>query len=165
MTRLGADKAEYHDLGSRELRAIEHQREEALQLSKRSTEEESSDADWDAEDDDNSNAQHSLQGPHSDLSSTQSVSYIKVTKPGVIRLERVLDSSTGNIARVFPGEVTVVPCPIAEFLPDNVAKGNGVRCQGSKEELEVKMMGVPPLSLRWHREVSGRRCRLLSILQ
>lgn len=157
LSRLGSDKTEHLDLGSRELRSIEHQHEEALQLSKRSTEEENSDADWDSEDEDNALIQQSLRGQQSDLSSTQSLSYIKVTKSGVVRLERVIDSTTGNMARIFHGEVTVVPCPIAEFLPDNIAKSNGLRCQGSHEELSIKINGVPPLSLRWHREVGGRR--------
>lgn len=157
MSRLGSDKTEYLELGSRELRSIEHQREEALQLSKRSAEEEKNDADWDAEDENEPTAQQSLQASQSELSSTQSMTYIKVTKPGSVRLERVIDSMTGNMARVFQREVIVVPCPHAEFLPDGVVKGDPLRCQGAQEELFVKVRGVPPLSLRWHREVSGRR--------
>ena len=154
---MGSDKIDYLELGSRELRSIEHQREEDLQLSKRSAEEDKNDADWDAEDEDESTIQRPLNAPQSELSATQSMTYIKVTKPGLVRLERVMDSTTGNIARIFNGQVTVVPCPHAEFLPDNLIKGSSQRCQGSQEELSVKVRGVPPLSLRWHRDVGSRR--------
>lgn len=147
------------DISAKEIRAIEQQRLEALQLSKASIEAEEgySEVDWDPEDDDSSETQDRLIGFSQELEKTQSVVHIKVSKPGVIRLERVLDASTSSTARIYPNEVPIVSCPQAVFLNDNLAKGSPVRCTGSKEELSVRVSGVPPLSLNWHRDINGRR--------
>ncbi|KAH8120086.1 hypothetical protein DFH11DRAFT_1558255 [Phellopilus nigrolimitatus] len=157
----GTEKVDYVDLNARELRNIEQQRLEALKLTKASASadsEENSDDDWDDEDEDLAEGNNYLIGPSSqELEKTQSVVHLKVTKPGTVRLERVLDSTTTNMARIFFGEVSVVPCPQAEFVPDSIVKGNGIRCMGSKEELAIKVFGVPPLSLKWHKEINGRR--------
>lgn len=161
VTRPGSDKIDYVDLGARELRTIEQARLEALQLTKASAsaEDEDSDVDWDGDDEDfpESLGQDRLVGFSRELEKTQSVMHLRVNKPGTVRLERVLDSTTNNMARVFYGEVSVVPCPQAAFVPDAIVKGNNVRCVGAKEELAIKVFGVPPLSLRWHRDVNGRR--------
>ena len=150
---------DYFDLNARELRHIEQQRQEALQLTKAasSTENENSEVDWDSEDEVVPKNQDRLIGLSKELEETQSLVYLKVTKPGNVRLERVLDSTTSNIARIYKSEIPVVPCPQAAFAMDSIVKGNAVRCAGSKEELSIKVSGVPPLTLRWHRDINGRR--------
>ncbi|KAI5121322.1 hypothetical protein M0805_003789 [Coniferiporia weirii] len=159
----GSDKVDYVDLSAKEIRLIEQQRLEVLQAAKSADPvdpEGNSDADWDGEDEELQTSQDRMMGflPASqELEKTQSVVYLKVTKPGTVRLERVLDSATANMARIFPGEISVVPCPQAEFAHDSIVDSDGVRCMGSKEELSVKIFGVPPLDLRWHREVNGKR--------
>ena len=92
------------------------------------------------------------------LEKTQSIAHIRVSKPGIIRLQRVYDSSSQTDARISLSEVIIAPCPYASFVDDVIAKGDNIRCVGSGEELAVKVFGVPPLSLKWHREISkGRR--------
>ncbi|KAL5535305.1 hypothetical protein ACEPAF_3399 [Sanghuangporus sanghuang] len=159
VTRPGSGKVDYIDVSAKEIRAIEQQRLEALQLSKASAEAEEgySEVDWDSEDEDSPETQDRLIGFSQELEKTQSVVHIRVNKPGIIRLERVLDASTSSAARIFPSEVPIVPCPQAVFLSDNLVKSNTIRCIGSKEELSVKVSGVPPLSLNWHRDINGRR--------
>lgn len=157
----GSDRIDYVDLSSKELRSIEQQRLEASRQDSESiSQAEDSEVDWDDEDQESSTSRHHATRHTSlypELEKTQSIVYIKVTKPGIIRLDRILDSTMPNMARIFPGEVHVVSCPEAEFTNDNVDKGKGVLCAGAKEELLVKVTGVPPLSLRWHRDINNRR--------
>lgn len=95
----------------------------------------------------------------SNLQSTQTIVHIPVNKPGgTVRLERVLDTTNAAARLAHPLEVVVVPCPTAEFSPETVADTN-VRCAGQDKDLklEIDIVGVPPLSLRWYKEVNGKR--------
>ncbi|KIJ53452.1 hypothetical protein M422DRAFT_241697 [Sphaerobolus stellatus SS14] len=88
------------------------------------------------------------------LEKTEVLQHIKVNKPGIVRLERALDQSNADV-RLRHTEVTVVYCPKVEFaLEDNADEK---RCVGKEETLDLKVFGVAPLTLKWHREVSGRR--------
>ena len=158
ISQVGSDKYEAVDLNAKEIRAIESQRLEALQVTRNAAsnnEDEYNEADWDEEA--QSGPELLLPPGTASLERTQSVAHIKVTKPGVIKLQRVLDSTTSNVARIAPVEVKVVPCPQAVILPDKISSGDNIRCMGTREELTVRVSGVPPLSLKWFREINGRR--------
>lgn len=153
-------KVDKVDLSAKELKAVETARLEALQAMRASTSKQDNE-DYDEYDDDEDDGDDS--DPHAmRLQKTQSMTYIRISKPGTLRLDRVVDSSSVDARFVYPREVTIVPCPRAEFVPDNVAD---VRCatprvtSGAGEEvnLEIDVYGVPPLSLRWYKEVDGKR--------
>lgn len=161
-----SQKVDTIDIGTRELRLIEEQLQQALQVTKNAANgktDQYNEEDWDGEDEEEeitetSDGQRLLGSAASQkLEKTQSIVHLKVTKPGTVRLIRVLDSTTSNTARIYPNEIPVVPCPRVSFVPDKIASGNDIRCVGSKEELGVKVYGVPPLTLKWHREINGRR--------
>ncbi|KIM79771.1 hypothetical protein PILCRDRAFT_9965, partial [Piloderma croceum F 1598] len=184
LTPLGdgdGGKVEYVELGARELKAIEVARVESLSIARpgsvgstNNLPQNNDDDEYDEYDDDPSSpSSPSDTKPTTDsadqhhLQKTQSITHIRLKKTGTIRLERVLDVSSNTAARLaHPLEVTVVPCPKAEFLADRV---ESVRCAGagagtdSKEgtgtdlKFMIDIKGVPPLSLRWFKEVNGRR--------
>lgn len=163
ITVPGSDKPELFDLNTKDLKAIEHSRAESLHLTKSmpsSNMDEEDEDDWDAEDEDDGPSSGKLLGLHStsqSLEKTQSIAHLRMSKPGIIRLEQVVDAASSNSARIYPTEFALVPCPQAEFVEDRISRGDSVRCVGSKEELTVKIFGVPPLTLKWHREINGRR--------
>ncbi|KAH9835872.1 uncharacterized protein C8Q71DRAFT_100734 [Rhodofomes roseus] len=152
-------KIERVDLSAKDLKAIENARLEDLQVARDAASKRDNDEydEYDDEEDDQSDAESPFK-----LQKTQSVTYIRVSKPGTLRLDRVLDTSNADARLVYPGEVTIVPCPRAEFVPDDIPD---MRCatpgitSGAGEELnlQIDVYGVPPLSLRWYKEVDGRR--------
>lgn len=157
-------KVDYMDLSAKELKSIEQSRLEGLQVSRSAvSKKETEDYDDydDEEEEDSTSSKHS-----SSLQKTQGVAHIRVSKPGVIRLERVLDTSNVEARLVWPNEVTVAPCPAASFSPKNDVGGpDDIRCaapgmlRGGGEEVQfaIDINGVPPLSLRWSREAMGRK--------
>jgi nucleoporin POM152 len=173
LTPLGADtsghgmtkstflkpKADVVDLSARELKAIESARVEALQSTRLSTPREADDDDeYDDDDDEAEDINEDARSSHSWLQKTQSISYIRVTKPGILRLERVAHASGVDARLVYPIEVTIAPCPTAEFVDDARRLSDTIRCAGDNPDLDLKIriFGVPPLSLRWHRETNGK---------
>ncbi|KAH9947096.1 hypothetical protein B0H21DRAFT_778726 [Amylocystis lapponica] len=157
-------KVEYVDLNSKDLKAIENARLESLQVARAATSKrESQDYDEYDDDDEDEDSATSRVGPA--LQKTQGLAHIKLTKPGVLRVERVLDSSNVDARLVYPNEVTVVPCPRAQFTADSLMDREDFRCampglaHGAGEELnlEILIFGVPPLSLRWYKEVGRQR--------
>jgi nucleoporin POM152 len=159
LTHLGSGKVEFVDFSSRDLRAIEQAREEALQLTKtESSADEDDEDDYDPDDVIDDSLPKKIAGSGTSLEKTQSIAHIKVTKPGIVQLQRVYDGASQTDARIAPSEITIAPCPYASFVDDVITKGDNTRCIGTGEELAVKVYGVPPLSLKWHRDVnSGRR--------
>ncbi|TRM66066.1 hypothetical protein BD626DRAFT_397603 [Schizophyllum amplum] len=145
-------KPTYHDMSARDIRAIESAREEILQLT-RVTKNDKNDDDYDEYDDDED---HDAGASSSGLQRTQSFVHIKLSKPGTLRIERLMDTS-GTAAKVFAGEVTVAPCPRAEFHP--LPKDQDVQCaaQDLEMQMEIDISGVPPLSMRYSKIVNGRR--------
>ncbi|KAG6380911.1 hypothetical protein JVT61DRAFT_5303 [Boletus reticuloceps] len=145
----GTGRIEHIELGGKDLKAIEQARLEGLQ----SVRVHSTDDDEEDEDDATSTSDSQLQ-------KTQSLTHIRVTKPGTVRLERILDNS-GVAARVaHPLEVTIVPCPTAYYTDDPISQpANVVRCQGDTTgvDLTIDIRGVPPLSLRWSKYVGGKK--------
>lgn len=157
VTPLGFNpgQPEFHDLSGKELRAIEKARVEALQLMRPASHEEMDEYD---EYDDDPVPNHSSQS----LQRTQTLVHIRLSKPGILRLERVLDSSNIEARLVIPLEVTIAPCPRAGFTPDKHADDN-IRCSGQETDVQLMMdiSGVPPLQLRWSRTVNGRMEKFL----
>lgn len=93
----------------------------------------------------------SVTDKHPPLQRTQRLRWIKLTKPGAIKLENIQDGKTD--VRLRPVETTVVYCPTAKFIG---AEEERVRCGGDKEKLTMQMFGVLPLRLEWQRELSGK---------
>ncbi|KAI0660622.1 hypothetical protein C8Q70DRAFT_976905 [Cubamyces menziesii] len=159
-----AGKMEYLELSAKDLRAIEQSRVEHLQLVRAAAAKKDHD-EYDEYDDEDEDEDHVLSTVHGTLQKTQDMAYIRVNKPGTLRLERVVDQSNVDARLLYPQEITVVPCPRAEFTADSMAQVQDVRCAtsrlvsgaGEEVQLEIDIFGVPPLSLRWTREVGSRR--------
>ncbi|KAF9245820.1 hypothetical protein BU15DRAFT_85502 [Melanogaster broomeanus] len=146
----GTGRVEHVELSAKDLKATEQARLESLH----SVRAQIRDSSYDEYDDDDETPSDSP------LQKTQSLAHIRVTKPGTIRLERVLDSSGVAARLVHPLEVAVVPCPTAHYTDDSVSKPeNAVRCAGdnSNVDLTIDIRGVPPLSLRWSKYVNGKK--------
>lgn len=159
-------KIERGELSAKDLKAIEHARQESLQVA-RSTASAKRDSDEydDYEDDDEEEEVLAPYG-HSSLQKSQTLIHVRVTKPGILRLEQVMDSSNVEARLVYPTDIPIVPCPRASFSDASaVPQGRNVRCaapglrSGAGEELEMKIdiYGVPPLSLRWYRDINGKQ--------
>ncbi|EAU92824.2 nucleoporin Pom152 [Coprinopsis cinerea okayama7 len=155
-------KIERFDLSARDLKAIAQAYQDLIQTTKPQpptpTEEED---EYDEYDDDDDEDEHSR--PQSNLEKSQNLVYLRVSKPGIIKLEHVIGS--GNVeARISPGEVVVVPCPTVSF-PDPPSRHQEpeVQCAGqdNSRELTINVYGVPPLSLRWAKSVNGQKEQFL----
>jgi nucleoporin POM152 len=93
-----------------------------------------------------------------ELQRTQLLRWIKVTKPGTIKLENVVDGKTD--VRLREVEVPIVVCPIAQFVgsgEQEVAIAEKVLCRGDSEELVMLMKGVPPMRLEYQRVLGNNR--------
>ncbi|OBZ79799.1 hypothetical protein A0H81_01490 [Grifola frondosa] len=156
-------KVEFFDLSGKDLKAIEQSRQEGLQVARAAASRRNSE-DYDEYDDESEDDDTSLPS-HATLQKSQELTHIQLNKPGTLRLERVVDHANVDARLVYPNEVTIVPCPRAQFAVDNVVHGEDIRCAkpgfatgtGEELQLEIDIFGVPPLSLRWHREVGGKR--------
>lgn len=96
------------------------------------------------------------------LQKTQSIWYIRVNKPGVVRLEGAGGRGSSDTVRIRNIETTVVQCPSVRFIGESKdARDAVVRCTGGEEHLSLKVFGVPPLSLQWQREAGGKREQFL----
>lgn len=150
------DKIEFVELSQRDIKAIEASRVEGMQVMRpANTKRDVNDDDYDEYDD--GDEEQETDDRDSSLQKTQKMIHVRLRKPGTVRLERVLDTS--NVAARLlnhPVEVTVVPCPQAEFAPDKLEP---MRCAGQDPDLElaIDIRGVPPLSLRYFKDVNGRR--------
>ncbi|KAI0697588.1 hypothetical protein BC835DRAFT_1471555 [Cytidiella melzeri] len=160
-------KVERFELSAKDLKAIETARQESLQVARVAASVKRETDDYDEYDDDDDEDEHSdTQSSTSSLQKSQSLVHVRVSKPGVLHLERVMDSSTVEARLVYPTTLSVAPCPTASFSENSVlSEAQSVRCaapdltSGSGEELEmnIDVYGVPPLSLRWYKDVNGRR--------
>jgi nucleoporin POM152 len=151
-------KVEHRELSRRDLKSIEEARIEGSQLARPSQVARDVEEYDEYDDDDDSDNDKNDVGPS--LQATQSLHYIRLTKPGTLRLERVLDASHTDARIMYPAEVTVAPCPRVEFMNDRISSHEQhVQCAGQDPDLElmISIHGVPPLSLRWYKEVNGNR--------
>jgi nucleoporin POM152 len=154
----GEDSREYVDVTAKDFKAIEQSRLERLERSRPPSPGKSDE--YDEYDDDNDHSEH--QTTQSSLQSSQTLVYIRLSKPGTLRLERVLDGSGIDARLHYPLAVTVVPCPRVEFVEDDIAKNN-IHCAGQDSALDlmIDIHGVPPLSLRWLKTINGQREQFL----
>lgn len=159
-------KVERFELSVKDLKAIEHARQESLQEAKNAATVKRDSENYDEYDDDDDGEAADFAGSGSNLQKSQSLVHIRLNKPGVLRLDGVFDASNVEARLVYPGEVAVVPCPRAAFSPEGaLSVGTNVHCampglaSGSGEDLDLKIdvYGVPPLSLRWRRDINGRQ--------
>ncbi|KAG5647752.1 hypothetical protein DXG03_008475 [Asterophora parasitica] len=158
ITPLGHDdaRAEVVVLTAKDLKSIEQERLDALQVSRPAVAINGSD-DYDEYDDDN-DATREPPHSHSSLQTTQSLVHIRLSKPGTVHLESITDQSRVQARLSYSSAITVAPCPSVEFVDNEPAKDN-VRCGGPDSELQlmIRVHGVPPLSLRWLKTINGRR--------
>ena len=160
-------KIESVTLSSRDLKAIENARLEKLQVAKTSKQEYLDD---DVDDYDDEYAPGDSRDTHSSLQrlqKTQSLVHIRVSKPGTIRLQDVNDPSGVDAHISYKSEVTVAPCPSAQFVDgDALTRGDNIKCAATglntlddekDVQLTLSINGVPPLALKWFKEVNGRR--------
>ncbi|KAI0278168.1 hypothetical protein BGY98DRAFT_975678 [Russula aff. rugulosa BPL654] len=79
-----------------------------------------------------------------------------------------VSDSSGVDARIsYPSEITIAPCPRAQFVDgDALARGDNIKCaapglntlgEDKDVPLTLSIFGVPPLSLKWFKEINGRR--------
>ena len=162
-------RVETHDLNAKDIRAIEQSRQESLELTlTNANKRDVNDPDYDEYDDDEE--EESTESSTDTLQKSQTLVHVRVTKPGTLRLDRVLDSADVEARLAYPLEVVVAPCPKAEFVPDDISRGDNIRCAtpgvvsgykgstpGEDVNFNLDIFGVPPLSLRWYEDVNGRR--------
>ncbi|KAF9056084.1 hypothetical protein BJ165DRAFT_1430770 [Panaeolus papilionaceus] len=157
ITPLGSQtgrKPETHDMSLKDLKGVEQSYLDKLQLAAQPSSSAKNNDDYDEYDDDESDTQKTP----SSLQKTQSLYHIMLSKPGIVRLERVFDSSNTD-ARLVISQAVVVPCPKVEFGEDEKAAEQPIRCVGQDTDVQLKINvnGVPPLSLKWMRTVNGVR--------
>lgn len=148
----GTGRMEHIEINSKELKAMAQARLDGLQVTRTTN---TAQGEFDEDDDEDDEALSS----RSALQTTESLSHVRIAKPGSIRLERVLDSSGVAAKLVHPSEVTIVPCPTAQYTDDSLPGPEGaIRCAGDNYlDLGIDIRGVPPLSLKWSKDVNGRR--------
>ncbi|KAI9512489.1 hypothetical protein F5148DRAFT_1162138 [Russula earlei] len=160
-------KIETVTLSTRDLKAIENAHREQLRVTK-TAKQEHSDHNVDDYDDDYAN-----DGPRDAPSSlprlqkTQSIVHIRLSKPGAVHLIGVSDPSGVDARISYPSDITIAPCPHAEFVDGDVlTRGDNIRCaapglntlgEDKDVRLTLSIVGVPPLSLKWFKEINGRR--------
>ncbi|KAF9535689.1 hypothetical protein CPB83DRAFT_901377 [Crepidotus variabilis] len=147
-------RIEAYDLSARELRLIEQNYREKQQAAIQLATPKNFD-DYDEYDDDD---ETQTRDAHSNLQRTQELVHIMLTRPGIVRLERVYDAN-GVDARMVVSQAVVVPCPRVQFAKDETAIQDPIRCVGqlADPQLKIKVHGVPPLSLRWLKSINGER--------
>jgi nucleoporin POM152 len=161
---VGGEKSERIALSAKDLKSMEQAH---MQLTTQTTKATNSVPEPSASgvvyeyDDDDDDTEEQESGTRPTLQKSQSMVYIRVSKPGTIQLERVRDISNVD-ARIspYPARLTVVHCPRVEFTYDPKAdKGEDVRCLGKERDIDlpIDVKGVPPLSLRWYKTLNGRR--------
>lgn len=86
-----------------------------------------------------------------DLAPTQKLIYLRITRPGLVRLERLLDQS-GTDARISRRiglvEATVVECPSARW--DDGAEAGTLCASSGGKEVSIHVRGTAPMTLKWH---------------
>ncbi|KAG7099638.1 hypothetical protein E1B28_001464 [Marasmius oreades] len=143
------------ELNGKDLKAIEQARMDTLKLA-RVTASNGEEDDFDEYDDEEASSSDDI--THSSLQKSQSIHHIRLSKPAIVRLERVVDISNVEARLVIPSEALVVPCPTVEFVSENQVSDD-IRCMGQDPDVQLMMdiSGVPPLSLRWSRAINGKK--------
>ncbi|KAH8835558.1 hypothetical protein DL96DRAFT_1666285 [Flagelloscypha sp. PMI_526] len=143
------------DMSARDIRAIEAARLAASAKPSVTPEED----DYDEYDDDEDEELQSVRrvGQRT-LQNTQSIIHLRVSKPGTVKLERVIDASHVEARLAYYSEVVVTPCPKAQFT-EPLSADEIIRCSGDNPDLPLRIdvHGVPPLSLKWQKVINGQR--------
>ncbi|KZO96434.1 hypothetical protein CALVIDRAFT_473922, partial [Calocera viscosa TUFC12733] len=91
------------------------------------------------------------------LEDTKGLVYIKVDRPGIVRLESILDSDDEEIHLVGGSSITIPECPNVSFLVDSREPHSIPKCQGDTFEGTLIVKGLPPLSAHYWRDFDGKR--------
>jgi nucleoporin POM152 len=166
-TESSGGKIESVTLSARDLKAIENARLERLRVTKTTKQEYYDDSIDDYDDEYPNNDSRDAPSSLPRLQKTQSIVHIRLSKPGTIHLKDVSDSSGVDARISYPSEITIAPCPHAQFVDgDALTRGDNIKCAASSlntlgEDKDVRLtlsiFGVPPLSLKWFKEINGRR--------
>ena len=166
-TESSGGKIESVTLSARDLKAIENARLERLRVTKTTKQEYYDDSIDDYDDEYPNNDPRDAPSSLPRLQKTQSIVHIRLSKPGTIHLKDVSDSSGVDARISYPSEITIAPCPHAQFVDgDALSRGDNIKCAASSlntlgEDKDVRLtlsiFGVPPLSLKWFKEINGRR--------
>ncbi|KAI6120638.1 hypothetical protein EDD16DRAFT_1692102 [Pisolithus croceorrhizus] len=148
----GTGRIEHIEMNTKELKAIEQARLEGLQVVRFTNSDEDEFDEYDDGDDDSLSSE-------SHLRKTEFLAHVRVSKPGTVRLDRVLDNSGIPVKLMHPPEVTVVPCPTAQYTEEPLrGTESDIRCAGDNHlDLTIDIRGVPPLSLKWSKDVNGKK--------
>lgn len=98
------------------------------------------------------------------LQKSQSLVYIRISKPGIFRLEQVWDVAHNEARLTQPSEVVIVPCPQVAFVDTSEQTArDSVWCSGQDNNLDllISVTGTPPLSLRWLKTINEKRDQYL----
>lgn len=80
---------------------------------------------------------------------------LPIKKAGLYRLGRVIDDSD-NVVRTYQRDVIVGKCPGAKLRQSNESLHLGAnRCIGGTEQPHLVVIGVPPLRVKYSKEVEG----------
>ena len=160
-------KVESVTLSARDFKAVEHACLEQLRATKTAKQEFYDDNVDDYDDEYASDDSRDVRTSLPRLQKTQSLVHIRLSKPGTIRLQDVNDPSGVDARILYPSEVTIAPCPRAQFVDgDALTRGDNIKCaaaglntlgQEKDVQLTLGIFGVPPLSLKWFKEINGRR--------
>ncbi|KAK3720564.1 hypothetical protein LTR37_003613 [Vermiconidia calcicola] len=75
--------------------------------------------------------------------------YYSVRKPGLYVLSKVVDESNLEVARKRLAHTVVVPCPRAAVM-----SSSSNRCRGEISNIEMEVVGTPPLTLKYQKVVN-----------
>lgn len=166
-TESTGGKIESVTLSARDIKAIENTRLEQLRVTKTTKQEYYDDSIDDYDDDYANNDSRDAPSSLPRLQKTQSLVHIRLSKPGTIHLKGVSDSSGVDARISYPSEITIAPCPHAQFVDgDALNRGDNIKCaapglntlgEDKDIRLTLSIFGVPPLSLKWFKEINGRR--------
>jgi nucleoporin POM152 len=166
-TEASGGKIEFVTLSARDLKAIENARLERLRVTKTTKQEYYDDSTDDYDDDYANNESRDAPSSLPRLQKTQSIVHIRLSKPGTIHLKGVSDPSGVDARISYPPDITIAPCPRAQFVDgDALTRGDNIKCaapglntlgEDKDVPLTLSIFGVPPLSLKWFKEINGRR--------
>jgi len=86
-----------------------------------------------------------------ELEPTQQLIYLRITRPGLVRLERLLDQSGADARisrRIGLAEATAVECPTARWGDE--AKAGTLCASSGGKDVSIHVRGTAPMTLKWH---------------
>ena len=86
---------------------------------------------------------------YSDKPNEPKTLYHTVKKPGLYVLQKVVDETNLEVSRKRLAHTVVVPCPKA-----NVKKPSSDKCKGELSDVEMEVIGTPPLRVKYHKIIN-----------